>query len=160
VAPPKALPPWLRTAVTRCPASTPDPSAPQGFGLYTASYTELTTGYTSCSDPLGEFCLLYPNDIASHCNIISGQITFQSGMKLITVLFSTPLHAFDVVCQLPGTTTRLYSLPLFNIWAPGETSSRGYGQLSVAQGYMVGNSVPLKKDAYADTFNLFSLDFG
>jgi hypothetical protein len=137
-----------------------DPSVSNGFGHYTGTYTEVTTGYTTCADPFGIFCLLFPNDIRSHCNVIEGQITFQSGMKFITVLFSTFLHALDVVCQLPGTTDRYVSLPLFNIWAPGESSSRGYGELSVAQGYMEGTSIPLRKDAYVDTFNTFSLDFG
>jgi hypothetical protein len=135
-----------------------DPSVPQGFGLYTGSYTELTTGYTSCSDPLGFFCFYNPDDIRSHCNIISGQITFHSGLKLVTVFFGSPLHVLPVVCQLPGTTERLLSLPLFNQWnAPLEPSGRGYGPLAMAHGEMDGTSIPLRMNTYADTFNFFSL---
>jgi hypothetical protein len=138
-----------------------DATAPNGFGRYYGSYSYaigFPTDFTTCQDNLGQNCF---GDIWSYCNVVTGQITFQSGFKLITVYLSYfPLHGLDVVCQLPGTTDRAYSLGLFNQAAPGESFSRGYGDPELAHGGMVGTSIPLMNGKYADTFTSFSLDFG
>jgi len=132
-----------------------DPNVLQGFGLYRGSYIYVTTGFTTCRDNLGQNCV---GDIWSHCNVVSGQITFQSGLNLVTVNFSNfPFHGLDVVCQLPGTTTHALSLPLSNLWAPSDNVSRGYGPLFQAHGIMSGTSVPLRNGVYADTFDVFGL---
>jgi hypothetical protein len=137
-----------------------DASAPNGFGRYYGSYSYaigFPTDFTTCQDNLGQNCF---GDIFSYCNVVTGQITFQSGFRLITVYLSNfPLHGFDVVCQLPGTTDRVYSLGLSNLAAPGESFSRGYGDPEFAFGGMVGTSTPLVNGKYADTFNIFSLTF-
>jgi hypothetical protein len=110
--------------------------------------------FTSCRDV--QLCV---PGIWSHCNVASGELTFQSGIRLVTVFISaypSMTTVVPVVCQLPGTTTRALWLKLFNLWAPAE-SVRGYGQLFDATGLMSGVSSPLKHDVYADTFDSFSL---
>jgi hypothetical protein len=130
-----------------------DPYAPNGFGHYRGTITA-SGDFTSCRDV--QVCV---PGIWSHCNVASGEVTFQSGVRLVTVFisgFPSMTTVVPVVCQFPGTTTRALWLELFNIWAPAE-SVRGYGPLFGADGLLAGTSVPRNNNVYEDNFDTFSL---
>jgi hypothetical protein len=100
-----------------------DPYAPNGFGHYSGTYTA-QGDFTSC---VNIFFCRDPTSALSHCNGASGEVTFQSGVRLVTVFISSNPSATVFVpglCQLPDTTTRVPYLKLFNQWLPDE-SSRG-----------------------------------
>jgi hypothetical protein len=62
------------------------------------------------------------------------------------------------VCQLPGTTNRIYYLGFWNQWYPwAQEGVRGYDPLLFAEGFMGGSGVPLRDGVYADSFDSFSL---
>ena len=89
----------------------------------------------------------------------SGEVAFQSGVRLVSVFIaSNPSGTVFVpgVCQFPDTTTRVPNLKLFNEWLPDQ-SSRGYGHLFAAFGFMRGTSIPIGNGIYADNFDSFNL---
>ena len=80
-----------------------DAYAPNGFGRYSGTITA-PGDFTSCRNV--QVCT---PGIFSHCNVATGSVTFQAGVRLVTAFISSypsGLLTQPVVCQLPGTTTR------------------------------------------------------
>jgi hypothetical protein len=130
-----------------------DAYAPNGFGRYSGTITA-PGDFTSCRDV--QVCT---PGILSHCNVATGSVTFQAGVRLVTAFISSypsGLLTQPVVCQLPGTTTRVYALNLVNFYLPTETV-RGYGHLFMAIGSMFGTSMPRNDSIHEDSFDFFSL---
>jgi hypothetical protein len=122
-------------------------------GTYHGTYTEVTTGYTSCrSTGIGEiFCgtAAFPYS----CNLIAGEITLRSRGRYVTLhigpasLGPPGSRVQSGVCLREGSAQRdtfLMVTNRTNVWpATVEEFSRGYGILAWAQGALVGTSSPL-----------------
>jgi hypothetical protein len=136
-------------------------------GTYHGTYTELTTGYTSCrSTGIGAiFC--GTSAFPFSCNLISGEMTLRSRGKYVTLhigpadLGSPGARIQSGVCLRPGSTELDAYLMLTNrtnVWpATEEEFSRGYGILAWARGSLVGISSPLGGRAHDDEL---ALDLG
>ena len=135
-------------------------------GTYHGTYTELTTGYTSCrSTGIGEIFCGTSADWPYRCNLISGVVTLRSQGKSVTLYIGSAglappaSRVVSGVCLREGTTTtRDTYLMLTNRtdnWpATVEEFSRGYGILAYAVGSLVGTSTPLGGGIYVDSLTL------
>ena len=132
-----------------------DQYSPNGFGHYYGTYSwPADSEFSTCRDNLGQNCA--PDQIGSHCNIPTGQITLQSGYRLITMPISMlfGIHGRPAVCQMPGATTRTYVLSGYRAFPdPNGLPIRGYGDLFQASDTITGTSTPLRPGVYTD--NLF-----
>ncbi len=138
-------------------------------GTYVGTYTELSTGYTSCRDSSGAFCAFGSSAGFSYrCNIIVGVITLRSQGRSVTL----NIGRADVgppgsriqsgVCLRDGDTTTLDTyLMLTNrtTWPPlpGEEFSSRFGIVDYAKGSLIGTSTSRGTGVLTDelAFNLF-----
>lgn len=127
-----------------------DPATPGVGGTYKGTYTELTSGYTSCNNKI--FCAAFT------CNLIAGQLTFSSAGKSVTLNFNSFLSPqFPSVCLDP-VDPEVHDV---NLWMNNYVgfcgsgiSSRGYGPVYLSSGGMFGSSRHLAGGVYVDTSSL------
>jgi hypothetical protein len=141
---------------------------PPGFCGYSGTYTELTTGYTSCLDISGASCgpIDLPGNTNYRCNPISGELTLASAGKWVTLQIGTrwwfPPHArFNAGICLNVADPRIHDVYLWGLagappsWpCATEGISGGYGPLVGADAQLEGTSRPLGHGVYADSFTL------
>jgi hypothetical protein len=139
-------------------------------GTYHGTYTETTTGYSSCRGVgIGQILCDNPpyyTGLPYRCNLITGTITFRSsGGKEITYeigsggLAPPQSRIVSGVCQQADPTIHDTYLLLTNrasVWpATTEQFSHGYGPLDFALGSLVGTSTPRGgSPVYSDEFAL------
>ena len=145
-----------------------DPTAPDVTGSYQGTYVQETTGYTSCVlIGMNSNGCAY-NTQFNACNLITGQVTFTSEGKSITVpiSYSWVLRLASGVCLDP-TDAHIHNVVLVafvyngNPPAPGTPpypDARGYGTFWNLDWLAIGTSRPVGS-VYRDTFtfgiNLF-----
>ncbi len=146
-----------------------DPAAPDVTGSYQGTYVEETTGYTSCviGGMYSDACA-YRQEFNA-CNLISGQITFTSDGKSITVpiSYSGVLRWNSGVCLDP-TDPQIHNFVLVafvyngNPPAPGTPpypDARGYGTFWNLDWLAFGTSRSVGS-VYRDTFTFYIDLFG
>ncbi len=130
-----------------------DPSAPGVVGTYVGTYTEITTGYTSCRFiGFGSIFCDEPSDFT--CNLIEGEVTFRSRGKTVTLAIGIDFQfgrLASAVCLNP-TDPDIHEVHL-ELVGSGEGFSRGYGDLMYAYGGMSGTSTPLGGAVYQDNLS-------
>jgi hypothetical protein len=143
-----------------------DPAVPNVRGTYSGSYTELTTGYTSCRFlGFGSIhCGEWPSGPEWRCNLISGELTLSSQGKWVTLQIGNgDVYRGRVtagVC-LNATNPSIHDVYFLSLagnppWWPYAYAgiSGGYGPVAGAEAYLTGTSTPLGGGVYADHLTL------
>jgi hypothetical protein len=138
-----------------------DPAVPDVTGSYEGTFVEVTTGYTSCvligSNSNG---CVYETQYNA-CNLISGQVTFRSQGKSITVpINSDPFLRWTSGVCLDPTDPRIHNVVLVDLVYNGNSpppgtppypDARGYGRFANLEWFLSGTSQPAGS-VYHDNF--------